>query len=265
MIDLKLIYELYIENINIKLTHLLKENVTYEESHNTLKELLLGYDSNINKYGNIPLKDILKATDINIIPSLRFPTSAVYIDGKQVNFKAIRLYIEKYIWCNNIVKGNNKKILQYKIELVSYKLYSRIILEFNAQVIDKIINNNYLFNIVPSFGALSVIQNYNEHKRPNWGASNKNKAKIIANGGIPYNKIEDEATENYKGEKWLEYHPFLDFYLHWHTKWISKKYNPVLRDYSYKPARGKNSIVSKLQVVKQDREQARILYNRTLN
>jgi len=265
MIDLKLIYQIYIENINLKLIKVLEENVKYQESHAQLKELLMTYGTSIQKYSSFTLEDILKTTDTNFVQSLRFPLSPVYKDGKQINFKAIKLYIEKYIWCNNVIVSNNKKVTQYKEELISFSLYNRIISEFNSKIIDKIINNNYLFNSVPSFGAIGVIKNFNERKRPNWGESNKKKAEIIARGGIPYIKADAESVEDYKGEKWLSYHPSLDFYLHWHTKWISKKLNPFLKDYTYKPARGKNSIVSKLQNVKQNRDTAKALYNRTLN
>lgn len=265
MIDLKLIHELYIKNINTKLKRLLVENVKYNDSYNQLKTLLSEYEHTIKKYSEVTIEEVYRATSIRFLTSLRFPVYSVYIDGKQVNFKAIKLYIEKYIWYNKIITSNNKKIKQYKEELISFTLYNRVIKEFNNQVIDKIINENYLFTPLPSFGAIGVIQNYNEHKRPNWGVSNKKKAEILAKGGIPYIKADAEKDENYKGEKWLTYHPFLDFYLQWHTKWISKELNPFLKDYTYYPARGKQSIVSKLQIIKQDRERATLLYNRTLD
>ena len=265
MIDLKLMHELYIENINIRLIKILKENVPYQENHDILKGIILGYEKELTKYCISNFNAILKSTDINFVNTLRFPISPIYVDGKQINFKAIKLYVEKYISCNNTLTINNNKIQQYKEELVTYSLYNRIITEFNRQVIDKIINDNYLFSIVPSFGAIGVIYNYNERNRPNWGESNKNKQEILDRGGIPYIKADAESIEDYKGEKWLVYHPALDFYLQWHTKWISKKHNPFLKDYTYHPARGKESIVSKLQSVKQDRDRASKLYNRTLN
>ena len=46
--------------------------------------------------------------------------------------------------------------------------------------------------------------------------------------------------------------------------WIFKINNPIIKDYSYRPARGKVSIVSKLQMVKNNRERAEQLYTRTL-
>lgn len=265
MIDLKLIYELYIENINIKLKKVLVENVLYNENHIKLKNLLYTYKDVIKRYFNTTLEEILDTTNTHFSSSLRFPSSSIYIDGRKVNFEAIKLYIEKYIWCNNIVTNDNNKIAQYKEELITFSLYGHIIIEFNKKVIDKIIHENYLFSIVPSFGSIGVIQNYNKRNRPNWGESNKRKAKIIAKGGIPYVKADADTINNYKGEEWLSYHPFLDFYLHWYTKWISKKHNPFLKDYTYHPARGKNSIVTKLQTVKQDRNKALALYNRTLD
>lgn len=265
MIDLKLIYELYIEHINLSLKKVLKDIVEHTESHKQLTILLSKYEPTINRYSNYTLKEILGMTNINLVSTITFPKANVYEKGKVVNFKAIKLYIEKYIWCNNIIISLNKKLSRYKNELITFKLYSNIINKFNTKVIDKIVNDNYYFEGVPSFGALSVIQNHNERKRVDWGRSNKKKKEILEQGGIPYIKADAENNENYEGIKWLYYHPAIDFYLHWHTKWITIELNPFIKDYKYSPARGVNSIVTKLQHVKQDREHALSLYTRTLN
>lgn len=260
-------YELYVEHINAQLKRVLIGTEGYNENHIKLKKILLTYETIINKYSGTTLKIILDKTTVTFLSSLRFPSTPVYVDGKQLNFKAIRLYIEKYIECNNIVRKNNKKIAEYKKEVVSFKLYKKIITQFNNAIIDKIIKENYLFEPLPSFGAIGVVQTYNERKRPNWGESNKKKAEILAKGGIPYIKTDAESITDYKGEKWLSYHDPLDFYIHWHTKWMAKELNPHIRDYAYRPARaggGKVSIVSKLQDVKKDKEVAKELYNRTL-
>jgi hypothetical protein len=265
MIDLKLIYELYIEHINVRLNKLLTGNELHLKSHKNLTTLLKEYEHIIQKYSSTSLEVILGSRDRNLATKLKFPLSPVFINGKQVNFKVIQLYVEKYVWCNNIIISNRLQVKELNQNIIDYRLYYRIITMFNKAVATKILKENYLFNLVPSFGNIGVIHNYNEHKRVNWGVSNKNKAKILADGGIPYIMADAEAIPNYKGIKWLEYHPPLDVYLHWGTKWITKELNPYLKDYKYKPARGVTSITTQLQEEKRRLgDQMHIFYNRTL-
>jgi len=258
-------HELYIENINFKIKNILKENVKQEESYNNLKNILISHKDTINIYSNKKFNVILTYTSAIKGNTIKFPIAPVYQNGKAINFRAIKLYIEKYIEYNNLLETNKKRINRYKEELITYNLYARIINDFNNKVIDKIIYNNYAFTGIPSFGTIFVIQNYNERLRVNWGESNKLKEEILERGGIPYIKADAEKDVNYKGEHWLSYHPSLDFFLHWHIKWITRELNPFIKDYMYKPARGVKSIVSKLQEVKNDRERALTLYTRTLN
>lgn len=269
MIDLKLIYELYTKEINDRLTRALNTLVAYKESHAHLKTLLLQYKDVIEKYSNLTIEVLFDSTSIGVLNQLRFPDYVVFKEGNKIPFKAIRMYIEKYIECNKIIETTNIEVNKCKQELITFKLYKLIISKCNDKIIEKVITENYKAEPLKSFGAISVIRVHNEHRRPNWGVSNKLRKAILEKGGIPYTKEgEEEATKNgieYKGEEWLVFHPPLDFFIQWHTKWISKELNPYLRDYKYTPARGNNSIVKRLQAVKDDRERALLLYTRTLN
>ena len=262
MVEINLMYKLYTEEINHKIKVLLKDNLVHIENHKQLSLLLTEYSTIISKYCNNSLKDILKSTDTKLVST--FPVTSVYDNGKEINFKAIKLYIEKYLWCNNLVSKVNKQLAVYKTQLISKVLYIRMITSFNRKVTDKIIEENYMFEGVPSFGRLYIIKNENHKKRVNWGASNKNKAKLLEEGKVPYMKADSEQYM-YAGVKWLAYHDPIDFFFQWDTKWLTKKLNPVLKDYKFKPARGNYSIVTRLQKVKQDRERALALYTRTLN
>lgn len=265
MIETKLIHELYIEHINVRLKKLLLDNEVHIKSHKNLTTLLKEYEHIIQKYSSTSLKVILGSKDKHLINKLKFPLSPVFTNGKQVNFKVIKLYVEKYIWCNKIVSSNRLQIKELNQNRISYQLYNRILTMFNKDISHRMIEDNYLFNLVPSFGQIGVIHNYNEHKRVNWGVSNKNKAKIIAAGEIPYIKADAESIPDYKGIKWLEHHPPLDAFFHWGTKWITKELNPYIKDYKYKPARGAVSITTRLQEKKRELgDQLHIFYNRTI-
>jgi hypothetical protein len=267
MIDIKLIYELYTKELNDKLKNALSLKLSYTESYNNLQTLIKEYKAVIEKFSTITLEELFNSTSISTLNDLRFPLTVVYNNGKQIPFKVLRMYIEKYLECNKNINNATIEINKCKKELIPFTLYNKIISKCNNKIIDKIIEENYKAEPLKSFGSISVIRNYNEHRRINWGASNKLKAEIENRGGIAYNKEEELKAiaegKEYTGEDWLVIHPFLDFYLEWHTKWISKKLNPVLRDYKYTPARGVVSIVSKLQKVKNDRDRALLLYTRT--
>ena len=261
MVDNNLMYRLYTEENNFKIKKLLEENMIHIENHKQLSLLLQENKLYIDRYCNNDLETILKSTNVNLVST--FPVIPVYDNGKKINFKAITLYIDRYLWCNSLitkVKSQHKELQQ---RLVSKVLYNRILNSFNRKITDKIIEENYTFEAVPSFGKIYIIKNENHCKRVDWGKSNANKAKILAKGGIPYLK-KDEDTYMYKGEKWLEYHDPIDFFFHWGTKWITKELNPFIKDYKFKPARGNYSIVTKLQQVKQDKERCFALYTNTL-
>jgi len=264
MLEIEIIYELYIKEINYRINNLLQELDLYNTNKENFKTLLINNEKILTLYTNVSLNDILNSKDKNFIYKVKFPSEKLYINGKEINFKAVKLYTERYLHINNICNTLSNKINILKKQIIDFSLYLKIVKSFNTKVINEIVNNNYKFNIVPSFGAISVIKNENHRKRVNWGESNKKKKEILERGGIPYVKADAESIENYQGEEWLSYHPPIDFFLHWHVKSrILPIYN-YLKDYKYTPARGTTSIVTKLNTVKRDRQKALKLYTRTL-
>lgn len=264
MIEINLMYDLYVEDINYKLNKALESKLKYLQSHTNLKNILIKNRDIFQVYSNTDVDTVLRVTNKNITKRIKFPNTPKYINGKRINFEAITLYIKQYVSMNNLISKLNHIIEKCNTEKISFQLYKKIIRKFNNKVIDKIVHENYHFVPFPSFGGISVIKNHNERKRVNWGVSNRNKKEILMRGEIPYIKADAEKIKDYKGVEWLEYHPTVDFFLHWHRLYISHRINPILSDYMYKPARGVSSIVSKLQLVKDNRERALNLYTRTL-
>lgn len=263
MIEINVMYQLYIEKLNISLEEykeVIETNLKYKKQY---LELIEKFKREINKYSNLDYDTIIKAKTINVLDGVEFKKA--FNNGKEINFNIIKLYIEKYITHSVALNKATKYEKDIKNKIVKAVIYKKIINKFNVKVIDKIIYDNYYFSINPLFGSIGVVQNENKNKRPDWGRSNKLRQQIIDKGGIPYLKDEAEKDPNYKGEEWLIYHPAIDFFVQWHTKYIAKKFNPVLGDYKYKPARGKTSIVTKLNEVKCDRDRAFALYTRTPN
>lgn len=264
MVDIKVMHEIYVRELNTKKDVFKNKLSEYISKHEKLVELLCKHKDTINLYLNVTLNNILSNTSKNFIDSITYPIMKVYDNGKEINFDVIKLYIKEYTWVNNIIVTYKREIEKIDNQIIPFKDYSDIINSFNNQMIDKIIHENYKFEPRATFGSIYVIRNENERKRVNWGASDKKKKQLIEEGKIPYKKEDALTIPNYQGVNWLVYLPSIDYYLQWSKTYTGIKLNPWLKDYGYNPARGVNSIVSKLTEVKKDTELAARLYTRTI-
>lgn len=264
MIELKTIYELYIGELVLKRNKIQDKLLEYLPKLETLTKLLINKEEIIRIYLELDLNTILSNTSEEKLKSIKYPIIPIYDEGKIINFDILQLYIKQYTWVNKVITKHKKEIQNINTQIIPFTTFTKIINKVNTKIIDRIVEENYEFNPLSSFGSLHVIKNENHNLRVNWGESNKRKAELIAEGKIPYKKADAESNPNYNGIKWLSYHPSLDFFLQWSKIYTAIKLNPFLSDYTYKPARGINSIVSKLQIVKKDRERALKLYTRTI-
>lgn len=262
MIDIDVLYELYVKVIKDKINKIEKHNEAYLENINILKNNLNKFETEIKTYCRIELKDIYTFTNINDIKKVYFPAYTTYKDGAPINFKAIKLYITKYIDYNKIIESNKKLVLKYKKEIIKKRVYVAIIKKFNMKVIKKIVEHNLFFNTNTLFGSIAIYKVVNTKKIIDWGKSTKNKQKLLAEGKIPYLKADAERIENYQGVKWIEHRNPVDYAIFW----IKHKYMPYLKDYSFSPARGRTakavSFVGLLGDFKANREQAENTYTR---
>lgn len=265
MIDIKTLHQLYIAETTHKIEALEKELQIILKRTKIVESRLELHRDNINFYVNVKLDTILSNINPALEKSIVYPITKIYNDGAEINFESIKLYINTYIQlkCNTNTLNNDIKRLKKK--RLPFKIYETVIKKCNNKIADRIVTENYIFSPNSHFGELLVIKTNNEKKRINWGASNKNKAKLLEQGLIPYKKADAESQENYQGVKWLEYHPVIDFFIHWRTSYIAIKYNNNLGKYSFNPARGNYGFVSKFLDVKRDRARAERLYTHTLN
>lgn len=263
MIKSDTMYEFYTADITVKLEKAISKKEELEKILNGLVKLLELSRDELNAYCSVKYDELLKYDTLEKIKEVKFPNYDIYSNGAKVNTKAIKMYAERYIKVHYNYKRAKSTIARYRKERIPLKMYKKIIVAFNKKMVEQIINHNYSFNMVPSFGKIEVIKSYSKRKLVDWGNSTKNKKAILARGGIPYIKADAEADPNYKGEKWLVHHPNPNYYVNWTKIKFILEPRPYLRHYTYEPARGVNSIVSKLTDVKRDPERASKLYNRT--
>tara|TARA_R110000796_G_scaffold105289_5_gene215289 strand:- start:9045 stop:9848 length:804 start_codon:yes stop_codon:yes gene_type:complete len=262
MITVRTLHKLYIDYLDKKINKLLADSDQAFDTRNNIQQLLEKNRSTIDLYLSVKYNKILECTSKSTINKIKIPTTSIYTNGREINFKAIKLYIEKYIQYNSIIHSNSRKIENIKKQIISFTIYNKIISKFNQKCIDAIIHKNWSMDFYKGMGQIFVRQVENHKKRIDWGVSTKNKQAIIDRGELPYLTADAENTPNYKGIKWIAYRPPIDFFIHWYIPANYRKRIPFINDYRFKPARGLNSFVSKLGEVKKDRDSAFKLYTR---
>lgn len=262
MIKTQTLYKLYINYLNKKIDKLLISIDSNLDTKEGIQELLLRNRSHIDKYLNIKYSAILNLKYKQSLLKLKIPTSPIYHNGKEINFKAIKLYIESYVMYNGLIHSSTLKVNNLKKRIISFKVYNFILHRFNAKCIDAIIYKNWSMDFYKGAGQIQIRKVENHNKRIDWEKSMKKKQSIIDKGGIPYLKEDAEKIENYKGEKWIIYRPAIDFFIHWFVPLKYKEYVFIFKDFRFVPSRGSNSFVKKLADVKKDREYAFKLYTR---
>lgn len=265
MLKVNNIYEIYIRFSVNKIEELKKQNEVYKNNLLILNNKIKKYETVLEKYCRTDVDTVLAFNNKSHIKNVYFPNYPIYDKGNKINFKALKLYITKYIEYNHIFTKNTQLIKKYKKEIISKRVFVAIIKKFNSKIVDKIVYNNLNFTINKLFGTIGIYKVVSKRQRINWGQSTKNKNKLLEQGKIPYIKADAENNPNYKGEQWIVYRSPLDFFIQWRRNTLSQQLNPMLADYSFIPARGNNSFVSRLGEFKKDVTKALKTYTREDN
>ena len=261
MIDLRVMYTLYVNHLDLQVKKVVQDREPLIQALSTLTELIKKQEHLLVDYCKTDVDTILKASSKTILSSIKFPVLDVYENGRKLNFNILKVYIERYVDCNRALHASIRKEEITKVKHINFTLYKMIIMKFTKKMVDKVIEGGYNHKLVPSFGGFSVYGVESKRKRINWGQSNKNRAAIIARGDIPYVKEDAINLDDYKGIKWMVYRPPLDYFVRWDKPDEGfVKYNPIIKDYTYKAARGKKSIATQLSIFKQDSDRAKLLY-----
>jgi len=254
-------YELYVRNLDAQATKTIDARPALEEAVATLGTLIKGQERLLTEYCKTDVATILAASSKTILSTIKFPIMDLYEDGKKLNFAILKMYVTRYVDCNRALRANLRKEELAKVKHINFTLYRMIIMKFSRKMVDKIVEGGYSHKLVPSFGGFTVYGVESRRKRINWGQSIKNRDAIYAKGGIPYVKEAALFLDDYKGEKWMVYRPPLDYFVRWdkpNDQYL--EYNPIMKDYFYRAARGKKSIAMQLCEYKQDGDRAKELY-----
>jgi hypothetical protein len=182
------------------------------------------------------LNDSLKFHD-----TLSFTSSLTFSNDHFSADVIVRDLVKTIGVCNNNINKLSSKYEELRPLDISYKLFTFIIRSFNKEIIEEIIKG-YVFYMGSGLGNICIKKvgiDKRVKKSVNWGESNKNKQRIIDNGGIPYDK-----GEHPEGEKWLVFYD--QPYSYW-FKWNKDKTALANKSlYAFAPTRGKYSNIAKL-------------------
>lgn len=248
IIDDKIIYKLYIEDIEFELNNIKKDLVTYKGILNNLTKVINKNKTLINNRTSTTVDKILSSTTESIVSSIDF------YNLEEDTVKALTMYFRNYIKTNKVIKYQEKKIELLNSKITPYKIFTKVIKKFNKRIIEECINNQYVFELGYNIGFFRIVYNISNKLTPNWGASTRKKKEILERGGKLYNGKEAEEYrergEEYDGEMYLVFKDRFSLWFEWNIPPISIKYNNILMDYKFKPARGNYGSMSLLGELK---------------
>lgn len=269
MITSNLLYQMYIEVLNLKINELLEENISYHTVHNNLIGKLYDYNPYIELCTNYSLNELLEFTDLTKFNKIYFSNDRVYINNELYTKEVLNLYLKNYIDINKIVVRNEQRINKLKSQRLEYQLYYNIIKRFNKGVTDAMIEEGYVFNPGDTFGKLYINKvEYSDEPRVNMPQSMINRRKLLAEGKHPYSAAEAkeyaERGEEYHGIKYFAYYPKVDFLIKWRRGEMIRKYFPFIEEFKYRPPHtDHDSYHAKMRnFIKNNINKALILYDR---
>lgn len=256
MIDLKLLYQLYIQEATVRINALSDKILDLESSRVKIIEFINKKELYFRQNYPIALSEVLEYIEVDKFePNKEFDPM-------------LAIYVKKVIDINAQILNTKPLIDEIKKSIIPLDVFTFVIYRFNEKLINKVVDTNYIIDF-GRLGRLMVVKVETDRRRVNWGQSNKNKAAIIKNGKTPYYKKDAEAAEKagieYDGVEWLVLMPSLDFIFYWAVPKSSKKYIPIITDYTFKPLMGKTSPVAKLAKVKKNLDEANLRYTISSN
>lgn len=271
MIETTLLYQMYIEMINLRINDLLEESLSYHTIHSNLMDKLYSFMPYIDLCSNYTLDEMLELVSMNNYNKIYFSTDEVFINDKIYKKDVLMMYLKNYIEVNRIVVKNDEKINKLKSKIIDRKVYKKVLTLFNRGITSAMIEEGYIFKPGGAMGTLYISKVVSENPRVNIGESMKIKAKLIEEGKKPYVKSEEEEYLakglEYDGIKYFVYYPNIDFMVKWRRPEILRKWFPFVREFIYKPPNTRtNSFMSNLRgFVRENYNRALILFDRGEN
>lgn len=253
-----IIYKLYIEDIEIEINKIKSDLVSYITVRNNLSNILTRNKRLIDNRTSTTLTKVLETKSQKTVNAIE------YYNLDEVQEKALKLYIERYVNVNRVISNQENKIENLQKKIISETDYTKILRMFNRRILEECFRTKYVFSMGFHLGSFRVTKNLQNKLAPNWGEVVKKKKEILARGGILYKgedaKRAEELGQEYHGEKYIVYKDPFDIWYEWCRETVALRFLPVINDYSFVPARGNYGsmsvmIAEKAKLTREDMEE----------
>lgn len=249
MVKINVLYEMYYSYVSKKLELLKEQEITTKQY----------IEQSINIFNNHK-PTIEKVVGFNVL--LKGDQSTLFVNPIHKEEKYLNVLYKNYQKLQIKLLEIESEIRVFKARKIPFSLYRSIIKRYNDCVVSSMLENHSKLHI-KGIGIIFVAANADARDRINWGASNKRKNQLITEGKIPFKK-EDfiAATKDgitYEGIPWYVMAEKLSIWFKLLINAKAKEALPELKDYAYKPSRGKNSPVVKLNEFKKNLTKEQLL------
>lgn len=212
----------------------------YEKTKEYFLSKLVPFKHYIHNFTNIDYDSIAELTQH--IPSKSIKS---FTNLAGLNLDILKATISGIVEVNKSLIKMRKELESINDSEMDKDLFKEIIYRFNTKISDEILKG-YIFRPGHGIGNIRIKKvrtDNRKKKRVNWNESNKLKAKIIAEGGLPFKVTERDAEgkpiANNGGVKWLVYFDTLvDYLWHWGKKTANSLNVPY---YKFSPTQYNNT------------------------
>lgn len=199
-------FELYYLDLASKTEKLYEDRKIIVDSFDYFKKMLKAYEEYFKYNTSILLEDFVKNPNLPLKGKLaeRFVTK----NNSLKTYDDFKYYTKKYKDSYNRLKKIDDKIVSYREAVIKKKYFNKVVQIFNSKISERIVENQYSFNMGYYLGILRIVNKTTKKPKVNWGKTNENKKKLLEQGKTLYKKEEEEKAikegKEYLGEKYLE-------------------------------------------------------------
>lgn len=261
MIGTKELYEEFIKNEQSYITRYESEITELNARKRKLVRSMENYRTFIDKFTDVKFDDLL---DVTTIPTIN--TKILKNLSNNVGIDDFKNHINVVVGCNIRIATLNKKLLEVKKTIIPYPVFAFVLKEGNKLYIEQLLKGKRV-SLGSTLGEIGIRRVKRKGLRPDWGASNKNKAELLAAGKTLYKKVgtDENGEPAYNdGVKWVVYHTEEYYYkVHW-VKSIAKidlEEYPNFINYVFKPTRSEAGLLSVMNSAIKNNPLAHLIFN----
>lgn len=225
----KLYYDLHYSILKYKIEKAKEDLHIFQKGYLSLRKVMYSLKPYIDDNVSIPFDELM----INPPDSIKGRLAERYVNkGNLYTLSDFEYQYEYYKKAHKRYVKHQSYIKELENKIRSYIIYTKIVKKFNLKLAKEIVERQYIFSLGYGLGKIAAVRKTSKRNKVNWFASLKRKEQILEKGGIPFSREEEkralEEGKEYKGEKYLIYHPQENVWIyHLYTQFTSYKFQLV--------------------------------------